>query len=200
MLPTHAENTRVCDSVISHVARVPVRLLVDFSLDRLLCKGLMLHHVVEVVGRSSAGKTQASERTRSVVLCWPRDAIELAICRVHADLRSSSLSLLPPSLPLSHPPSLPTSLHLPYPAPLPPPLPPSLPCPSLPPSDATALASPFGCVPTSFASDVYCILMFASPFDCMSISLYPMRISYCYLQARLIMYQHLGIRCCIVYC
>lgn len=29
------------------------------SLDCLLCKGLMLHHVVEVVGRSSVGKTQA---------------------------------------------------------------------------------------------------------------------------------------------
>ncbi|CAM9669472.1 unnamed protein product [Ectocarpus sp. 12 AP-2014] len=29
------------------------------SLDNLLCKGLMLHHVVEVVGRSSSGKTQA---------------------------------------------------------------------------------------------------------------------------------------------
>ncbi|CAM9630520.1 unnamed protein product [Ectocarpus fasciculatus] len=28
------------------------------SLDSLLCKGLMLHHVVEVVGRSSSGKTQ----------------------------------------------------------------------------------------------------------------------------------------------
>eukprot|EP00903_Cladosiphon_okamuranus_P012947 g12088.t1 len=28
------------------------------SLDCLLCKGLMLHHVVEVVGRSSSGKTQ----------------------------------------------------------------------------------------------------------------------------------------------
>ncbi|CAN0314761.1 unnamed protein product [Ectocarpus sp. 6 AP-2014] len=28
------------------------------SLDNLLCKGLMLHHVVEVVGRSSSGKTQ----------------------------------------------------------------------------------------------------------------------------------------------
>ncbi|CAN0413954.1 unnamed protein product [Ectocarpus sp. 12 AP-2014] len=29
------------------------------SLDNLLCKGLMLHHVVEVIGRSSSGKTQA---------------------------------------------------------------------------------------------------------------------------------------------
>ncbi|CAM9924956.1 unnamed protein product [Ectocarpus sp. 4 AP-2014] len=36
------------------------------SLDNLLCKGLMLHHVVEVVGRSSSGKTQARTNCCSV--------------------------------------------------------------------------------------------------------------------------------------
>lgn len=39
------------------------------SLDNLLCKGLILHHVVEIVGRSSTGKTQAS--TPDPACCIP---------------------------------------------------------------------------------------------------------------------------------
>ena len=47
------------------------------SLDSLLCKGLMLHHVVEVVGRSSSGKTQV----RKVTVLAPRQVLEA--CFLH---------------------------------------------------------------------------------------------------------------------
>lgn len=54
--------TLMMDADEQHAVVLSWRLLItpvaSPSLDSLLCKGLMLHHVVEVVGRSAVGKSQ----------------------------------------------------------------------------------------------------------------------------------------------